>query len=137
MVRSLFSLFILGFFFCVVLWGVNTSLVRFNKQVLPAEPIRILSITEKDYGIVDIKIMKETIEVNTTAIKERGLKVLAMGKRRWESAKSNPRLNESIKRVKELARDRWKLWLNSEEVKAVNGWVKKKFLISKFFPPTS
>lgn len=107
--------------------GVNTSIQQFNRHVLPPEPIKVFSVLEKDNGTVQIELVGETLDVDTAAIQNKYIFYLDMAKQEWEGVKTTtPLLKERVQYIKGVAKEQWEIWLDSEQVRTVNKWVKEK-----------
>lgn len=125
MLRCLAIIITLGVFLTVVSLGVNLSVARFNQTVLPPEPIKPFYIKEQSDRL-QIALVGEIIEVNKKAIENKLVTYLEIGRQQWTAVKDNPYLNQRVASIFSHARQKWDLWLNSDQVKAVNGWIKEQ-----------
>lgn len=99
--------FFLSLFCFVILvgWGIGQTVEQFNRTVLPAQPIKPLNISDTDPNRIQIEVMGERVDLDKAAIENKII---------------------TIKEIAGETREQWKLWMESDRVKAVNLWVREK-----------
>lgn len=126
MLRGALFIMTLCAFFTVVALGVHITHHHYNKMVLPDQPVSLFNLSEPADGVMQIDLLGETLAVDMQAVKDRADGYLQTAKIHWQEIIADPRLNQEIAHVKKTLGEKWEAWLNSEQVRAVNQWVKEQ-----------
>lgn len=114
--NGLMFLTLCAFVIAVVL-GVIISNEHFNRMVIPNQPVKLYHYAKQKNGDIQFDIMGESITVNP------GL-LIAKTEPYWQMAKQ--KFDEQIPVMQSIVIERWETLRQSQQVKAVNQWVKDK-----------
>ena len=126
MLRIGFIIMTLCAFIILMGLGVNTAIKQFNQIVLPEQPLRLYDVVENEPDVLQIELIGETFSVNLANIKQQ----VATGKvqvaEKWQVLRNDPQLNKQVESATNLVKREWQTLVRTEEVRAVNQWVKER-----------
>lgn len=117
MLRSGLMLLTLCSFLLAVGLGVIISNERFNRMVLPTQPVKLYHFAKQENGDLEIEIIGERITVNPGSVIEKTEPY-------WQIAKQ--KLDQQMPALERLVVEHWENLQQSERLKAVNQWVQDK-----------
>lgn len=117
MLRTGLIIIMLTAFMMAVGLGVNTSIQQFNQIVLPEQPLKLYDVIEKRPGVMQFELVGETFSLNIAGMKQQAktVKELALSLQQ-----------QQLESVATLVKGKWQALVQTEEIRAVNQWVKER-----------
>ncbi|SHK79215.1 hypothetical protein [Desulforamulus aeronauticus] len=111
-------------FFILMGLGITISVKQFNQMVLPEQPLKIYEVVEKEPEILQIELLGETCSVNVANIKQQVATGKEQVEKKWQKFRNDPQLHKQVESATILVKRQWQALIRTEEVRAVNQWVK-------------
>ena len=113
-------------FFILIGLGITTSIKQFNQLVVPEQPLRIYDVVYKEPEVLQIELLGEKCSVNVATIKQQVAIGKEQVKKKWQECKDDPQLHQQVESATALVKRQWQALVRTEEVRAVNQWVKER-----------